>query len=355
MSPSGDSQTMRSRADRGLRQPSAATALIAVLAACVGDQAPADRSIQQGEPPVEPLSFLRSVVSPDTTLETDWLSTPTRLRVDPTTRTLLVMGQMEGRVVEFSTAGQLIRHFGEQGSGPGEIRLAQGFAITTHVVIILDAGNGKIAVFDRSSGDVMSEIRLNHLPYDIAAVDDSLIALVPGTAGHAFALYALNGREVGQYAESVIPNPCYSCQIVSLAGDLIVITDGEGPLSYVFDQSGNLIRTLNYREMIADVAVWEREFAELLEVAGDRGPAGRILFADNVRAANGRMLLTVVPEKVAERGRELWVVDPGGGRVIVRYTYPHVDAGTFAVMLGDLVFAHRTEDFGIHEYRVGSR
>ena len=141
-----------------------------------------------------------------------------------------------------------------------------------------------------------------------------------------------------------------------------MITDGEGPLSYVFDQSGNLIRTLNYREMIADVAVWEREFAELLEVAGDRGPAGRILFAtgklfmfDSVPAGEGRFLLTVVPEKVAERGRELWVVDPGGGRVIVRYTYPHVDAGTFAVMLGDLVFAHRTEDFGIHEYRVGSR
>jgi hypothetical protein len=88
-----------------------------------------------------------------------------------------------GAVVVMDTSGALIRRIGREGSGPGEFRNPRSLFVAGDSLRLVDAGNGRLAVFTTAGQFVRSQ----------AAPD--LLGGAVSFALNGAALVALNGRE----------------------------------------------------------------------------------------------------------------------------------------------------------------
>jgi hypothetical protein len=291
-----------------------------------------------------------SLVVPDLTSATAWLGRSSTLRLDPHTNKLFLYNRDEQAVLEIDEHGKLVRKYGRAGKGPGEINNLKGLALTGETVIVLDATRAALVQFSRSTGEWLRDAPLESLYSDLTVVNDSLLAMVPGSGANAFDLMRFDGQIVASRGfGGWLPRTCTACRIRYLPGGRIAVIDSEAPAIRVFEADGTLYSMIDFEEARDDLLRWRQEFRELA-TGSPQAPRGKIWISEAEVSANGQLILAVSPERVLERGYELWVVSADEG-LIARYRYDRSRVGSTTAGF-PLVLALDREDGGIYRYSV---
>ena len=157
------------------------------------------------------------------------------------------------KVEVFDTQGKLLRSWGEEGRGPGELNWVTGIAVFQANVLVADAGNRCIHRFD-TTGDFISDIgkrdpeaKLDGLicpsPYCGLALDKAGVIYVTNPGLTRVERYSLDGKLLGFWGEGGSQpqqfSGCCNPTNVALLGDgRIVTAEKIIPRVKVYDANG---------------------------------------------------------------------------------------------------------------------
>ena len=147
---------------------------------------------------------MRTIVRQDASDATAWLGRIRDLRHDPVEDHLLGVDIDDQRIVEFTIDGAFAGSFGPYGEGPGELRNVAAFEVTGRHAVVLDVGNGKLVVFDRSTRGMVTDVRLNRGTRDLTMLDDTLVAVMPGPEGTLYERIGVDGRKTVRRASGMV-------------------------------------------------------------------------------------------------------------------------------------------------------
>ena len=135
-------------------------------------------------------------ITPD---DTPLMNEPTDLAIglDGEIFVLVGHGQGEPHVLKFDREGELLRSWGEQGTGPSQFDTPHSVVIDTEgMVYVADRQNRRIQIFDRD-GNYVKEWAYKGLPCGLYIHSDGTMYMVSGFAGEILKLDD-NGRAVGR-------------------------------------------------------------------------------------------------------------------------------------------------------------
>ncbi|MYN68533.1 MAG: hypothetical protein F4X11_26545 [Acidobacteria bacterium] len=135
-------------------------------------------------------------ITPD---DTPLMHEPTDLAVglDGELFVLVGHGQGEPHVLKFDREGELLKSWGEQGTGPSQFDTPHSVVIDTEgMVYVADRENRRIQIFDRD-GNYVKEWAYKGLPCGLYIHSDGTMYMVSGFAGEILELDE-NGRAVGR-------------------------------------------------------------------------------------------------------------------------------------------------------------
>ena len=135
-------------------------------------------------------------ITPD---DTPLMHEPTDLAVgvDGELFVLVGHGQGEPHVLKFDREGELLKSWGEQGTGPSQFDTPHSVVIDTEgMVYVADRQNRRIQIFDRD-GNYVKEWAYKGLPCGLYIHSDGTMYMVSGFAGEILELDE-NGRAVGR-------------------------------------------------------------------------------------------------------------------------------------------------------------
>ena len=330
--------------------------LATALTACSGPDEGPQRPASFGEPIT--LERVRTIVRQDTAAATTWLHRPSELRYDSVSGHLFGLEWADDRIVEFTTDGEFVGSFGRGGEGPGEIGNLRGFVVGAGHVTVLDGGNGKLVVFDRNQGNVQREIKLDRRPQGMAAVSDTVLAVMPGPDGTLIELFHIDGRSQGSFGDaSYLETGNIGLSLSHVGGGLLLVLKPVIPEGRLYRLDGSLRAEVAFAELAHVLAEWQGELAEMMERArlvdagGRRISGGKMWVGDPRLLGEGSFFLTATPENLDENPWELWILDHGG-RITGRYAFAETWVRGYAVSLPQVYALGVQDEYGVYEYRI---
>ena len=283
------------------------------------------------------------------TPETSWIGRSMALTYDSVSEHLLAINLDETFVFEADLDGRLIRTYGREGEGPGELKNPLDIVATPRGIFVVDLGNMKLARFPRAGGKPL-ETRLGSYYYDIVGGAGDLLYAVPGWDGEAVAVFDLTGDRVGGFgARDVLPGSCTDCMVSPLGSTAVLVVEPDTPELIIIENDGTLRRRLPLNG-VAVLRRWQEEEAAIFDRRPDlRG--GKLWISDVEVVDETIVLLAMTPPRPFERGRELWKVDLSQD-LITRYKYDQPEAGAVIAVRWPSVFTILVRDGAIREYRV---
>ena len=328
--------------------------LAAGLAACSGPEADASASLDR---PIT-LERVRTIVRQDTTPATAWLNRPNQLRYDSVGGHLFGLEWGDRRIVQFTTSGEFLGYFGSPGEGPGEISNLGDFGVGADHVTALDGGSGKLVVFDKSSRQMRVEIRIDRWLRDMAAIGDTLLAVLPGTDGSLFELFHTDGHTLGSFGDGAFLTGICSCSITHIGDGRLVVLNADIPEGQIHGLDGSLLGAFTFAELDHVLAEWQVAFGEKMRRAsGLVGPAGQRLRGGKIWVNmagvtdEGSFLVTATPEDLGVNPWELWRLDHQG-RITDRYVFDGIWIQAFTAAFPTIYALGLGDEFGVYEYRV---
>ena len=134
-------------------------------------------------------------ITPD---DTPLMNEPTDLAIGLEGEIFVLVGHGQGEphVLKFDREGELLRSWGEQGTGPSQFDTPHSVVIDTEgMVYVADRQNRRIQIFDRD-GNYVKEWAYKGLPCGLYIHSDGTMYMVSGFAGEILKLDE-NGRAVG--------------------------------------------------------------------------------------------------------------------------------------------------------------
>ena len=135
-------------------------------------------------------------INPD---DTPLMNEPTDLAIGLEGEIFVLVGHGQGEphVLKFDREGELLRSWGEQGTGPSQFDTPHSVVIDTEgMVYVADRQNRRIQIFDRD-GNYVKEWAYKGLPCGLYIHSDGTMYMVSGFAGEILQLDE-NGRAVGR-------------------------------------------------------------------------------------------------------------------------------------------------------------
>ncbi|WP_420635214.1 6-bladed beta-propeller [Candidatus Palauibacter sp.] len=328
--------------------------VFAGLAACSGTEADVSASL---DTPIT-LERVRTIVRQDTTPATAWLNRPNQLQYDSASGQLFGLEWGDHQLVQFTPAGEFLGYFGRPGEGPGEIRNLGDFGVGADHVTALDRGSGKLVVFDRSSRQMRVEIRLDRRLRNMAAIGDTLLAVLPGTDASLFELFHTDGYTLGSFGDGAFLTGNCSCSITHVGNGTLVVLNPDIPEGQIHRLDGSLLGAFHFAELDHVLAEWQVEFGEKLRrVSGLVGPAGQRIIGGKIWVKmagvsdEGSFLVTATPEDLDVNPWELWRLDHQG-RITDRYVFDEIWIEAFTAAFPTIYALGLGDEYGVYEYRV---
>ena len=330
------------------------------LASCGGGSEGPDRSLSR--PYV--LEHVRTIVRQDASEATAWLGRLRDLRHDPASDHLLGVDIDDQLIVEFTTGGEFAGVFGRYGEGPGELRNVEAFEVTGHHVVVLDRGNGKLVVFDRSTRWMVTEVPLNRGTLDLTMLDDTLVAVMPGPEGTLYERIGIDGRIAGAFGDGgFVGSSCGRCSITNIGEGLLAVVKPELPEGRIYRLDGTLFDAFGFGELDHVLNDWGVDFQETLRRAsgmvaaggGGRIAAGRYWAGvDTGALRDGSFFASAIPENMEVNPAELWVLDRHG-KVRERYVFDRPLIGISTASFPRVFGLGLSHEFGVYEYRLPAK
>ncbi len=135
-------------------------------------------------------------ITPD---DTPLMNEPTDLAIGLEGEIFVLVGHGQGEphVLKFDREGELLKSWGEQGTGPSQFDTPHSVVIDTEgMVYVADRQNRRIQIFDRD-GNYVKEWAYKGLPCGLYIHSDGTMYMVSGFAGEILELDE-NGRAVGR-------------------------------------------------------------------------------------------------------------------------------------------------------------
>lgn len=135
-------------------------------------------------------------INPD---DTPLMNEPTDLAIGLEGEIFVLVGHGQGEphVLKFDREGELLKSWGEQGTGPSQFDTPHSVVIDTEgMVYVADRQNRRIQIFDRD-GNYVKEWAYKGLPCGLYIHSDGTMYMVSGFAGEILELDE-NGRAVGR-------------------------------------------------------------------------------------------------------------------------------------------------------------
>jgi hypothetical protein len=329
--------------------------LLCAIAACRPNDNPTSSEDSTSTETVAPrLESATTVVAPSLDTAADWLARPDLLQYDGQTGHLFALDLITKTIVEFTTAGGLVRLYaGQIGGGPGEVRNPLEFTLTPDHVFLWDEGRATVLRYSRS-GDY-HEFPVDPQYKDISSLPTGDLILIPSAAaGFTADVLDADGNVIRQVgAMSLERADCVvACEVHGLPSGGFLVLLGIIPSLTVMSPDGDVLRTFDF-EQVEDLEVWRAEEQELMgqhvrEAQGRQAVGGKLWVWDMSIVGPSTALLNVLPANPHERGRELWLVDLETGDV-VRTGYDRTTVGNSAA-LGDAVYAIDVADAAVYSY-----
>ncbi|WP_419936674.1 6-bladed beta-propeller [Candidatus Palauibacter sp.] len=329
-----------------------------VIAACSGSAN--DQSSRGLDVPTE-LRYVRTVVRQDTTEGTTWLQLPQRISYDSASSHLFVLDWAEQSIMEFTTSGRFVGSFGHKGEGPGELKNVQAYALGRHHLTALDMGGGKLEVFDRSSRAAQRTIRLQRLMLDITAIDDTIVAVLPGPDGALFELFNItSGSSLGSFGDGgFLGTVCMYCSITYIGNDLLVVLEPGRIDGRIVRLDGSPFEVFAFVELADVLTRWQEQFLGVMREAvgrlnnGERGrvPGGKVWFPTVGATGDGGFFVIATPARVGDDPFEIWTLDQRG-RITARYRFDRTWIGMYTSSFPTIYTLGSDDQYGIYEYEV---
>ena len=326
--------------------------LIAGIAGCQAADSPASTEI------VAPrLENAITVAAPAADTGTAWLARPDLLQYDRLTGHLFALDFINKAIVEFTTSGELVKMYaGRVGSGPQEVRNPWEFTLTPDHLFLWDEGRATVLRYSRS-GEFEHEFPVDPQYKDISSLVTGDLVMIPSaTPGFTADVIDPQGGVIGQVGELDfgLGDCVAACEVHGLAGGGFAVLFGIVPSLTVIGPNGDIVRTIEFGQ-VEDLEVWREEERALMgehshQAREQRAIGGKMWVWDMSIVGPTTALLNVLPAKVHERGRELWLVDLESGDV-VRTGYDRSTVGNSAA-LGDALYTIDVTDAGVYRYAV---
>ena len=304
---------------------------------------------------------MRTIVRQDASEATAWLGRIRDLSHDPVEDHLLGVDIDDQRIVEFTIHGAFAGSFGRYGAGPGELRNVAAFEVTGRHAVVLDVGNGKLVVFDRSTREMVTEVRLNRGTRDLTMLDDTLVAVMPGPEGTLYERIGVDGRISGAFGDGgYVGSSCLQCSITNIGDGLLVVMKPALPEGRIYRLDGTLFDAFGFGEIDHVLSQWRLDFQETVRRAsgmvaaggGGRIAAGRVWAGTNTGALrNGSFFASAIPENMGVNPAEFWVLDRHG-RVRQRYVFDRPLIGISTASFPRVFAVGLSHEFGVYEYRL---
>jgi sugar lactone lactonase YvrE len=121
---------------------------------------------------------------------------PTDVTWGPDGSIYVADGYGNSRIAKFSTDGNLVKHWGERGTGPGEFNTPHSIVSDANGnLYVADRANGRIQVFD-GDGTFKQQFRVGGPPWSICITPGSNQVMFVGSVGHIYKV-ALDGKVLG--------------------------------------------------------------------------------------------------------------------------------------------------------------
>lgn len=356
------------------RSHSLLLAVTVVLAAsCAGDRG-VDEAEESSIPDdgmevsaPEPLADPVPVLVPGLDEETSWFGLVQDLRFDTLTGNLLALDAQGGRVVEFSSSGNLVTSYGgTKGQGPDEVSRLVDFAFNDSTLVLLDAGNTKTLIYSRTG-----EFRRSQpvgSGYRSVALHGNRLLYVPGTAGvaDARAVSAPDGdqpRSLGSSSDlpircegeeecASLRRVCTGCEVLSVNDSVFAIANLEQSMIATFTSDGERTKLVDLLRDDPVLREWQEQDRAFIEQAnaesGGRTVTLKTYFFGFEPLGGWGIASAVAPSgpMFRERGYEYWIIDLRTW-ARHRFTYPEKDLG-LKVAGFDPLYALNREDGGIY-------
>ena len=268
-----------------------------------------------------------------------------------------VIDRRSTRVHIVGSDGQLVKSFGKQGPGPGEIMVAGDIGFVGDHVVVRDMGKHTIEVYS-PDGAFVKSIPLGRVGFGFTTIDpDGIIAAQLAGGGQSWIRVGLDG------ATTPIPVPATAavqgatpCARVATFGDRIAQLDCAVPVVMVSDQSGAIERTIMIRR--------DTVFATDAQLQTVRENLQRDMAANSLPASLAQGLLEstlrnariVKPWRAVRRDRVTGVIalweqapaDVGGGNATLHLLSPD------GVYLDAIAFDDEWRDFTIDDSRIAA-
>jgi len=265
---------------------------------------------------------------------------------------LLAINLDEKFVFEVDLDGRLIRTYGREGEGPGELKNPLDIVATPRGIFVVDLGNMKLARFPRAGGKPF-ETRLGSYYYDFVGGPGDLLYAVPGWDGEAIAVFDSTGDRVGGFGErDVLRGSCSSCMMSPLGNGAVLVVEPDTPELIIIETDGTIRRRLPLNG-VAVLRRWQEEEAAIFHRRPDLG-GGKSWISDVEVVDETTVLLAMTPPRPLERGWELWKVDLSQD-LITRYKYDQPEAGAVIAVRWPSVFTILVPDWAIREYRIPNK
>jgi hypothetical protein len=270
---------------------------------------------------------------------------------------LYLVDRRSTRIHIVGSDGRVVKSFGKQGPGPGEIMVAGDIGFVAEHVVVRDMGKHTIEVYT-PDGTFVKSIPLGRVGFGFTTIEpDGIIAAQLAGAGQSWIRVGLDAATtpLAVPAATAVPGE-RPCARVASFGDRIAQLDCALPVLTVSNQAGEIERVVVIRRdpILATDAQLQKVREDLQrDMAADNLPASLAqgLLESTVREARVLKSWRAARQDRATGMIALWEQTPanvGGGNARVHLLSPD------GVYLDAIAFDDQWVDFTIHDSRIAA-
>lgn len=212
---------------------------------------PIERAIAGGND--NSIVILKHLFSFPTDEKKVFISYPTFMVMDQDSN-LIIADNMGCQILKFSLSGKVLKIFGRQGQGPGDLLYPNSISCGNNKIFVTEAGNSRIQIFD-SNGNYLSSFKVTSPPKSMDYYDGKIYAInisLYDEKEPLVAVYNSKGKILKKFGELVKfkdnLHPYTSNAFLKIYNDRLYVLFTYYPLLRIYNLNGDLLKVYDFKK-----------------------------------------------------------------------------------------------------------